>query len=186
MQENSSAAASYKAFAERVDASRLAWGLVLVVLGGLFALDRFSPFDVGGYYRFFPLILTVIAIASLVTARTPKQIRSGLWLLGVSSWLLINFLHLAGFHWGNSWPLMVMVAGIVSLIQPEPGDSRLDGLWPLGIGFWLLVNTLGWGGLDWSNSWPLILIVVGIGIVARAFSHRKPAKAGQKGDGHES
>ncbi len=185
MQENSSAAASYKAFAERVDASRLAWGLVLVVLGGLFALDRFSPFDIGGYYRFFPLILTVIAIACLATAKRPDQIRSGLWLLGISSWLLINLLHLGGFYWGNSWPLMVMVAGVVSLIQPEPGDSRWDGLWPLGIGLWLLVNMRGLGGLDWGNSWPLFLIVAGIAIVIRSFTDRKPAKAAPEGGNHE-
>lgn len=170
-----------------IDFSRLAWGLVLLALGALFALERFTPFDFHGYYRFFPLILTAIALASLATARTPKQIRSGLWLLGISSWLLINFLHLAGFHWGSSWPLVVMIAGIVDLLQPKPGENRLDGLWPLGIGVWLLVNVLGLGGLNWSNSWPIILIFAGIAMVVRSLTERKPKTEREEGSpSHES
>lgn len=177
MQESPSVQSEPRALLERVDASRLTWGLVLVVLGMLFALDRFTTLELFSFYRFFPLVLTVIALVSLVTAKTPGQIRSGLWLLGVSSWLLINFLHFAGFHWGNSWPLMIMIAGIVDLLQPKPGESRLDGLWPLGLGIWFLVNVFGLGGLNWGNSWPIILIFVGIGLVVRSLKERKPKVA---------
>ncbi len=187
MQESSSVENTPRALLERVDFGRLAWGLVLLALGLLFALDRFTPVDFISFYRFFPLVLTVIALACLVTARRSEQIRSGLWLLGISSWLLINFLHLAGFHWGNSWPLMVMIVGIIDLLQPKPGESRLDGLWPLGIGLWLLANVLHVGGLNWSNSWPIILIFLGLGMVVRSLGERKPkAAAPEGGSSHES
>ena len=179
MQESSSVQSEPRALLERVDAGRLTWGLVLFALGMLFALDRFTTLDLFSFYRLFPLILTVIALACLVTAKRPGQIRSGLWLLGVSSWLLINFFNLAGFNWGNSWPLMIMIAGVVDLLQPKPGESRLDGLWPLGIGFWLLCNALHLGGLNWGNSWPIILIFVGIGMVLRSLKERQPEAPGE-------
>ena len=178
MQESSSVQSEPRALLERVDAGRLTWGLVLFALGMLFALDRFTTLNLFSFYRLFPLILTVIALACLVTAKAGTD-PFGPLAARRQQLAADQLLHLAGFHWGSSWPLMIMIAGVVDLLQPKPGESRLDGLWPLGIGFWLLANVLHLGGLNWGNSWPIILIFVGIGMVCARLTSASPRRSGE-------
>lgn len=153
-----------------IDLSRLGWGLALVAIGGLFLLARLEIFNLHGVWRFFPLIPATLGLIDLVRAETAERRHSALWLIGISSWLLINTLSLYGFWWSNSWPLIVIMAGIIDFIQPKAGERRIDGFWPFAIGIWLLVNVLQVGGLRWSTSWPVLLVIVGLAIVFKALA----------------
>lgn len=181
MTEHLQATDAPKSSFDRLDWNKLGWGLALVVLGLLFALDRFTSID--GFFRLWPMVLAVVGLARLVSAKNRDQACTGLWLLGAASWFLINFFGIAGFHWANSWPLWVIMTGIIYLIVPKKTESRWEALVPLGIGIWLLMVVRGVAGLDWSNSWPLILIFVGLSIVIKALV---PKSVGAKEKSNEN
>jgi hypothetical protein len=107
------------------------------------------------------------------TAQGANQRHSGLWLIALGGWLLVNTLGLWGFWWSNSWPLVIMAVGVVQLVEPKLGEDRWSGLWPLAIGLWCLVNTREIGGLSWAHSWPLLLVLLGALLVARSLGGRK-------------
>lgn len=186
-----------------VEGGKLVWGLALVVAGGLLMMDRFDYLFLDNLWRFWPLLLVALGIGSFVTAPEDEGRRTGLWLVLIGGWLLVNFFELFGFFWDTSWPLLVIGAGVVSLFYPKEacgrgrfrsGDvrrGRLKALWPLAIGLWLLANTLGIGGLYWDNSWPLALVIIGLLMVVRAIAEqvgggeRRTAEAPEGGDGDE-
>jgi hypothetical protein len=168
---------------DRLDWGKLGWGLGLLTLGLVFALDRFT--HVAGFERIWPLVLAVLGLVRLLSAKSRKHVETGLWLLATSSWLLINFLGLAGFYWSNSWPLWIVMAGIIQLIVPDQNESRWGGLVPLAIGVWLLLVVREVAGLTWSNSWPMILIVVGLSIVFKALTGKRSLPE-KKEESHEA
>ncbi len=153
---------------ERIDYGKLALGAAVAGSGGLLLLDRWTWLEIGGLWRLFPLLIAAVGAVKLLSSRGANERHSGLWLIGIASWLLVNVFGLYGLSWHNSWPLVVILAGTIDLLQPREGEPRWKGIWPFGIGFWLLASNQRWGGLDWNNSWPILLIVVGIAIVTRA------------------
>lgn len=179
MTKHLSTAEEDKPIFERLDWTKLGWGLGLLTLGLVFALDRFT--HVASFQRIWPLVLAVLGVVRLLSAKNRKQVETGLWLLATSSWLLINFLGLAGFYWSNSWPLWIVMAGIIQMIVPGKGESRWGGLVPLAIGVWLLLVVREVAGLDWSNSWPIVLIVVGLSIVFKALTEKRSGSEKEEG-----
>lgn len=93
----------------RVETAPLGTGIVLIVIGALFMLDRFSDLDFGDVARtWWPMILVVIAVPKLLDHRT---LWNGLWLLAVGAWLQLIELDLFGLTYRNSWPLLLIVLG---------------------------------------------------------------------------
>jgi hypothetical protein len=147
--------------------AKLGWGLVLLVLGTVFLLDAFGHIEAGQWIRYWPLVPMALGAYQIATAAGRKNLRDGLWMLAIGSWLLINTLGLFGLWWSSSWPLILIAAGVIGLALPKRSEPRNEALWPLGIGLWALATIQGWGGLTWSNSWPLLVIFVGLGMVLR-------------------
>jgi len=170
---------------------RLAWGLVLLVLGGVLLLERLGMFYLDEYFRWWPFlvisgVLVTLGVLSLVSARANEQRRSALWLLALGGWFLLNALELFGFWFHNSWPLIILATGVIGLLYPKPGEARANAFWPLAIGGWLLINTLGLWGFTWGDSWPLLLILLGASLVVGALfgtgrrrGHRSGGVGGQ-------
>ena len=166
-----------------IHAGKLAWGAVLIVLGGVLLIEQLDVFYFDNLIRYWPLVLVAVGGVTLATARGRDQRHSGMWLLGIGGWLLVNTLGLWGFWWANSWPLILILAGSIHLLEPKPGRDRLAGLFPLGIGAWCLVNTRELGGLWWSNSWPLLLIVIGVLLVSRSLPGARRRRGAEAGSG---
>jgi hypothetical protein len=160
----------------RIHAGKLAWGTVMIALGGVLLVEQLDLFYFDHLIRLWPLVLVAVGGITWGTARGRDQRRSGLWLVALGGWLLVNTLGLLGFWWSTSWPLLIMAAGVVHLAEPKPGEARADGLWPLAIGFWCLVNTRRIWGLFWDDSWPLLLIVIGALLVTRSLGRRRGRK----------
>lgn len=156
-------------------------GVIIVALGLILALERFSGFAIYGLYRLWPLIVIGIGVARLVSAESTKQRSSGLFLAFLGTWFLINTLELFGLDWGESWPLLLILLGLSRLILPEDG-RRSGGVLLLLIGIWTAVNVFGIGGLYWDNSWSIGLIIVGLFIVWRALFESRPAVASGEAD----
>lgn len=149
-------------------------GVILVGLGLILALERFSELHIYGLYRLWPLIVIGLGIARLLGAESTKQRSSGLFLLFLGAWFMINTLRLFGLDWGESWPLLLILLGISRLLIPEDG-RRSPGLLLVAIGAWAFVNVFEVWGLYWENSWSIGLIIVGLFIVYRALFESRPS-----------
>ncbi|HRC84283.1 MAG TPA: hypothetical protein PK413_01590 [Thermoanaerobaculia bacterium] len=164
--------------------SRLAWGLVLVILGCLLLVGRFQLMEVDNWLRWTPLVVVGIGLFSLAQAGSPGQVRSGLWMIGIGVWLLVSLFHFYGLSFNNSWPFWPLYAGLVTLLAPGRKETRWDAVWPIAIGLWLFANVFGWLGLRWSTSWPVLVILSGILLVMRGLGLR-PHRSGRSGSGRE-
>ena len=146
---------------EKTKTGQLVAGVILVGLGVVMALERFSGFQIYGLYRLWPLIVIGLGVARLLAGKTTKERSSGLFLLFLGGWFLINTLRIYGLDWGESWPILLILLGLSRLILPEDG-RRSSGFLLLAIGLWTFINVFEIGGLYWENSWSIGLIIVGL------------------------
>ena len=92
-------------------------GLLVIALGLVLFAQRQAG-AIGASLHLWPLFPIVIGLARFSSpdihpAGCRPQHRSGLWLMMVGVWGLINEYHVAGFTYGTSWPLLVVAAGIL-------------------------------------------------------------------------
>jgi hypothetical protein len=96
---------------ERERSNRLFWGITLIALGTLAALDYLGmlPWTLGR--TTWPLIVIVLGVVRAVTAYSARKLGGGvnIALLGCWFWIATNEWH--GFTWMNSWPLALIAAG---------------------------------------------------------------------------
>lgn len=144
-------------------------GLVLLFLGVASLFERWAWFGWGDLWRFWPLVLIGLGVAVMTTARERegRERRSGVFLVLLGVWMLINSLELFGLHWGTSWPLIFVVIGVTKMI--EAGRLVARGLVFVAAGAWLTIAQLGLWGLDIRSSWPFALVLFGLYLVATAF-----------------
>jgi hypothetical protein len=101
--------------AGRIDRGAVVSGLVLVTVGTLMLIGRFTDYDFGDIvHNYWPMILIIIGIPKLLDYRT---LWSGLWLIALGSWMQVAHLHLFGMSWHNSWPLLLVILGIGSIAR---------------------------------------------------------------------
>ena len=101
-------------------AGRLATGLVLVTLGGLFRAHNLDLVDVGPLGRFGPVLLIILGIARMIS----RPCR-GAWLLVVGVLMLLHTLDVLRLH--ESWPLFIVAVGLGILMRSlAPGWCGCD------------------------------------------------------------
>jgi hypothetical protein len=93
----------------KVDTTALGAGFVLITIGVLMLVDRYSILEFGDLMRrFWPLALIVIGVPKLVRRAT---LWNGLWLITVGTWLQLIQLDFLGMTYRNSWPLLLIAIG---------------------------------------------------------------------------
>lgn len=120
---------------ERAHGGKLVAGVILIALGVFFLLFNLGMVEMDLPWEWWPLILVAIGAGRLVTADNHDERRSGLWMILIGVWLLINFQHLFGLSWHNSWPLLIIAAGGMIVWQamdrstttPERGGAGETG-----------------------------------------------------------
>ena len=127
-------------------------GVIVAALGVLLLFERVIGLEFYGIWQLWPLVLVGIGVARM--GGNTERKRSGLFLLLIGFWLLVNTLELFDLDWGTSWPLLLILLGIGKLIYPER-DGRSGGILLILIGLWATVNVLELWGLYWDTSWPL-------------------------------
>lgn len=93
------------------------WGVVLILIGTIFVVDRQDWFDVHSIGSLWPFIIVVFGINELLYYEKPKKICDGLWLIFIGLWVYACNEHLWGFTYGNSWPLFLVVTGVNMMIK---------------------------------------------------------------------
>lgn len=145
----------------RFNLRRLAWGVGLLLFGGLLYLERIDWVFYAEARRYWPLLLVALGIGVTVLSKRREGRRTGLWLVTWGAWFQLIITNTWGLWGGNAWPLLILAGGVIDLMLPKRGKSRVSGLFPIGAGLWLLANTLHLWGLTWQGSWPLLLVLLG-------------------------
>ncbi len=108
---------------ERLHGGRVAAGVILIAAGVFFLLFNLGVVEIDVPWQWWPLVLVAIGTGRLVTAGNHEERRSGVTLILIGGWLLVNFLDLFGLGWRNSWPLLIIIAGGMmvwkALARPE-------------------------------------------------------------------
>jgi hypothetical protein len=90
---------------------RLVAGVILVLLGLIYALDSFGILYAGDMIRFWPLILVGIGLTRILQARWPEQRMGGFVLFGIGAVLLLWTLHVVWFRPRQVWPVVLLLVG---------------------------------------------------------------------------
>ena len=107
--------------------SQLVGGLLLILIGILFALNNFDIINIGSIFDFWPLFLIWIGYKNLRFPDEADDRKTGMWLLIIGSILLFLNLELFNLGWGEAWPLLLIGAGGVLIWQtlalPQNSDQ---------------------------------------------------------------
>jgi fucose permease len=101
----------------------LVWGLLLIGMGVCFMLMMYNVLPNDFLQEWWALFVIAAGLGSLVTARNPKSLGSGVTTLGTGCWLLVASNGWYGLGWARSWPLVLVAVGLGSLAR------ALAGLW---------------------------------------------------------
>jgi len=99
--------------------SRIFWGLLLIVLGGLFLFAQMDWWSFGNVVgRFWPVIFILLGISMLISSNL-KNVGSGVFFILFGTFFLLvkwNVIHSIGRY---IWPLAIIGAGLWILLRPS-------------------------------------------------------------------
>ena len=104
---------------------KLVWGLILIGLGVFFLLSMFGFVTSHLLHNWWPVFVIGAGLGSVLCARHPRAIGSGVTSLGIGVWLLIAANDWFELGWSRSWPLALVAAGLGSLAQ-----ALAQSVWP--------------------------------------------------------
>src|SRR5437899_2650381 len=93
------------------DWGRLGWGLLLMLLGALFMLERYGWIPEWSSFHWWPLIVMFIGLWRLIRPTRARHVGSGVTLLLLGGWFLAASNDWHGLDWHNSWPLALVAVG---------------------------------------------------------------------------
>ena len=97
---------------------QLMWGLLLIGLGVAFLFDRFDMVAIWDLWHYWPLLLVVMGINTMIGFPTAKEFTSGLWTTFIGLWLFAIFENMFGLTFYNGWPLPIIFCGIAMVLEP--------------------------------------------------------------------
>jgi len=113
---------------ERLDAGKLIWGIVLIAIGALLALERLGVVEIDALWRYWPMIMICLGLAQMIRPKRSADRGAGVWLLLIGLWLQANMISLFGLTFSNSWPLLLVAVGLsmvlgslIPQLSPERG-----------------------------------------------------------------
>ena len=112
---------------ERKNQGRIFWGLLLIVLGVVFLLDRMGRLDFGDLIgRYWPVIFILIGI-SILLSNNLRNVGSGIFFILFGTFFLLLRLRIFDQTlWHFVWPLAIIAVGLWILPRPSlhPGTKK--------------------------------------------------------------
>lgn len=98
---------------------KLAFGLVLIAVGGLAFVDAVDLFDWDprSLWRLWPLLLIALGAASEFDALRARRSDGGSFLIGVGVWMLIATQGYFDLGFRSAFPLAVVIVGLFLVIH---------------------------------------------------------------------
>lgn len=104
---------------------RIFWGLLLIVLGGLFLLDQMDKLDFGdliGHY--WPVVFIILGF-SILLSNNFRNVGSGIFFIAFGAFFLLVRLRIFDrMVWSFLWPLAIIAVGVWILIRPAWRPDR--------------------------------------------------------------
>jgi hypothetical protein len=124
----------------RSGSSRVAGGVLLVLVGSVFALQNVGIVHAGRLSDWWPMLLVWLGLSRLLAPRRGHHFASGLVFLVMGVGLQLDQL---GFIWlrlRDLWPVLLVLAGLAliseSYFHPRGRGRQIDGPAPGGRGEW--------------------------------------------------
>lgn len=95
----------------------IAWGVALIVAGGVLIADRLNYLQLGPVWNYWPFLLVIAGLIDILTARRLTRAVHGLSLIVVGMWLYACLQHLWGLTFANSWPIILISIGATTLAE---------------------------------------------------------------------
>jgi hypothetical protein len=116
---------------KQLDTGSLFCGVILIVIGTMFMLDRMGYADLHDVlHNYWPMFLVAFGVSRFLHRR---KAWSGVSLIVIGLWLQATTLHWWGLTFDSSWPLLligfggVMVARtLTGLLRGESTEARHD------------------------------------------------------------
>jgi hypothetical protein len=99
------------------DRKRILWGVVLIVVGGLFLVDRMDIYAVGEIWRFWPFVIAIAGLVEVLSATRFRHVTRGLLNIVLGIWLYAAIENLWGWSFRNSWPVLMIAFGITVVLN---------------------------------------------------------------------
>jgi hypothetical protein len=106
------------------DTGSLVAGIVLIVIGTMFMLDRMGYADLHDVlHNYWPMFLVAFGVSRFLRRR---QAWSGVSLIVIGLWLQATTLHWWDLTFDSSWPLLLIGFGAVMVARTLTGLLRGD------------------------------------------------------------
>jgi len=105
----------------RGNAGRLALGLVVIVIGVLFTLDRLGYVDAGDFWEYWPVLLIAIGFGRVLQPQGTQERGFGVVLILFGVWFLLSNLDVIHYTFGDVWPILLVVLGIMMVWRAITG-----------------------------------------------------------------
>ena len=94
------------------------WGLMLVVFGVLFLLDRLGGLDFGTLIgTYWPVIIIILGLSIIIGSGFHRPF-GGLFLMGIGTLFLLNSLDVLEYDvWQYAWPVLIILVGLGILFR---------------------------------------------------------------------
>ncbi len=113
---------------ERKNQGRIFWGLLLILLGVVFLLDRMGRLDFGDLIgRYWPVIFILIGI-SILLSNNLRNAGSGIFFILFGTFFLLLRLRIFDQAvWRYLWPVAIIAVGLWILLRPafHPGRTKM-------------------------------------------------------------
>ena len=103
---------------------QLVWGILLIVVGGLFLLDRLDMLDLDidlslrHVWHYWPWLLVAFGVNDMIPPTSARLFMDGLWKICFAIWWYISFEQLWGLSFGDTWPALLILWGLGLMMQP--------------------------------------------------------------------
>lgn len=103
----------------------MVWGVLLIVVGVVFLLDRLHGSELVRRWRdYWPALIVLAGLGHFVPPTDARCIAAGAWWIVVGAWCYVSVWHLWGLSFHNSWPILLIAAGLALVLRPLPAKYR--------------------------------------------------------------
>ena len=93
------------------------WGLALIIVGGIFLVDRLGLADMENIWNFWPAFIALHGAVAMMFAGNLAQAIDGLFSIAVAFWIYACLEHLWGWTFLATWPVVVIAGGVVMVAR---------------------------------------------------------------------
>lgn len=96
---------------ERTGRSRLAIGVILMLLGASLLLLNVGITFPWQFWKYFPVLLIALGLWGVASPSNSLDRSGGVWLLAAGIYCLFGIFNLFGFGWHDMWPIFIVATG---------------------------------------------------------------------------